>query len=918
MSAATQQPKLERTTFTFSRALEYFDIKELQAQTGQAADNFPSVVVKELLDNALDECESLTDVTPEVKLTVNEVNDGKLEIIVSDNGKGIPSEVIDGILDFNTRTTSKAFYRTPTRGQMGNALKTIFGIPFALSQLSEENTVEPIIIESRGVKHTIDIKADPTGELKLNHDTEPIGNVGTCITTVLEPKISYFGDKEKILAAIEKLCIGYGIFNPHTKFEFEGKVIERRYDEFENLIENEVNSSQKYLPIVDEKWRKFYPTDLPSPHWYGSGDLKKLIYAHINAGKIKPFGEFIREFRGLSSSTKAKIVKVEFPGIKTIADIVEDDAQIPKLCKAMQGATKPPSPSILGIIGEENLKQRITSIYKVEQFWYSVKKGSLQHIPYIVEVVAATTKEDTGKNIIAGLNFTPTYDDPFKNTRIYLIATKKHPLFSGYGLSELLSDLKITSGDNFILVLHLAYPTLEFSERAKSTVILPSTCSADDDFKSISWAIGEAVYACCREFYEHKKREEKDVAKERRKREQKQKEEKATKVNLKDAVFNVLPEAIRKASGNGQYPFSARTLYYQVRPLVQAYTNEELNYSYFTPPLLIEYQRYYGPITGLYYEPRGEFIEPHTAKTIPLGTREVAVYIPPTYLFNKILYIEKQGLVPVLNAARITERYDIGIEASQGYAVGAAKDLLKKILEKAIGDVTIVCLHDCDVDGLMIANTLKRESPSRPNLKIDIIDFGLSISEAIELNLEREKVTLHKDLPQELKEELSEFEIEFLKGRHTYCDDYRDKKYWMGERVELNALTSDQLIVYVERKLEEHGLTEKVCPPDEVINREAEDKLADNFTDSIEDRILDYLDIDELKEKIYSELSEEVDLSNLPDSLKEKLKDNPPDSWRKIIEAEINEQIEGAMEENDDTIIEIVKNSIFEKRDSAR
>ena len=548
-----------------------------------------------------------------------------MKINVSDNGNGIPPEVVDRILDFNTRTTSKAFYRTPTRGQMGNALKTIFGIPFALSQLSEENTVEPIIIETQGVKHTIDIKADPTGELKLNYDTEPIGNnVGTCITTVLEPKISYFGDKEKILAAIEKLCIGYGIFNPHTKFEFEGKVIEGRYDKFENLIENEINKSQKYLPIVDEKWHKFYPTDLPSPYWYSSEDLTKLIYAHINSGKIKAFGEFIREFRCLSGSTKAKMVKREFPGVKSIADIVKDDSQIPKLLKAMQYVTKPPSPSILGIIGKENLKQRIESIYKIEQFWYSIKNGTQQHIPYIVEIATATTKEDTGKNIIAGLNFTPTYDDPFKNTNFY-VGVKKHS-FSGYGLSGLLSDLKITGGDNFILVVHLTYPVLEFSERAKSTVILPSSSLGDESI-TIKQAIGEVIYTCCHEFYEHKVREEKDAAKERRKRENVQKEqEKTTKVNLKDVVFKVLPEAINKASGNGRLPFSARTLYYQVRPLIQTYTDKELSYAYFTPPLLVEYQQDHGLIEGLYYEPRGEFNEPHTEKTIPLGTRDVASY----------------------------------------------------------------------------------------------------------------------------------------------------------------------------------------------------------------------------------------------------------------------------------------------------
>ena len=48
--------ELNRTVFSFSRALEYFDAEELQAQTGQPVYNFYSVVLKELVDNALDEC----------------------------------------------------------------------------------------------------------------------------------------------------------------------------------------------------------------------------------------------------------------------------------------------------------------------------------------------------------------------------------------------------------------------------------------------------------------------------------------------------------------------------------------------------------------------------------------------------------------------------------------------------------------------------------------------------------------------------------------------------------------------------------------------------------------------------------------------------------------------------------------------
>jgi hypothetical protein len=52
--ATTPKPRLERTTFEFSRGIEYFDVRELQTMTGQPAERFPDVVLKELVDNALD------------------------------------------------------------------------------------------------------------------------------------------------------------------------------------------------------------------------------------------------------------------------------------------------------------------------------------------------------------------------------------------------------------------------------------------------------------------------------------------------------------------------------------------------------------------------------------------------------------------------------------------------------------------------------------------------------------------------------------------------------------------------------------------------------------------------------------------------------------------------------------------------
>jgi DNA topoisomerase VI subunit B len=57
--------KLERTTFSASRAAEYVEASQLQAVTGQAKQNFAGVVIKELADNALDACEE-AGVAPKV------------------------------------------------------------------------------------------------------------------------------------------------------------------------------------------------------------------------------------------------------------------------------------------------------------------------------------------------------------------------------------------------------------------------------------------------------------------------------------------------------------------------------------------------------------------------------------------------------------------------------------------------------------------------------------------------------------------------------------------------------------------------------------------------------------------------------------------------------------------------------------
>jgi DNA topoisomerase VI subunit B len=100
--------------------LEFFAEKELQLQIGQPAYRWPIAILKERVDNALDACETAR-VQPEITV---EVTPDTLTVI--DNGPGMPAETITRSLDYAVRVSDKAYYASPTRGQLGNALKCVW------------------------------------------------------------------------------------------------------------------------------------------------------------------------------------------------------------------------------------------------------------------------------------------------------------------------------------------------------------------------------------------------------------------------------------------------------------------------------------------------------------------------------------------------------------------------------------------------------------------------------------------------------------------------------------------------------------------------------------------------------------------------------------------------------------------------
>jgi hypothetical protein len=379
------------------------------------------------------------------------------------------------------------------------------------------------------------------------------------------------------------------------------------------------------------------------------------------------------------------------------------------------------------------------------------------------------------------------------------------------------------------------------------------------------------------------------------------------KVSQKQIVFEVLRQAIANAGTH----FSHRDLFYATRPLAYAHKkwdeNKELIYNYFSQQLLTEYQEHFGPIDGLWSDPRGHLHEPHfppcsTCGTkrgsTPLGTREVANYKFPEHTFDKILYVEKEGEWPKLQAAKLAERYDMGVASAKGYPVVAVRELFARAKR---GNYQLFVFHDADIDGYNIARVMRQATRRMPFHNVDVIDIGLTVEDAEELGLEPEPFSRSKALPDTLAGQLSELAFDYF--------------HYRQQRFELNAILPDtERIKYIEEKLEEHGVRPKVIPPAGVLEKKREEMYREKVDGWVDELIAEALDTDELKKKMVEEFKERFKLQGAEAWIKTGFKRDDTQSWRDALNATLDAAYEA---KHKDALLDAVSEYITEAASEA-
>jgi hypothetical protein len=347
--------------------MDFFNEKELITQTGHAAAEWPLVIVKELVDNALDACED-ADVAPVVDVVADDEG-----IAVTDNGPGLPEATLKAAMDFKIRASNREAYVAPDRGAQGNALKTILPMPVVLDQEHGR-----LVIRAHGKRHIITCGADPISQRPVIHDdVTELSTVGTAVRVEWRARNNSCGDvlwpfnddvsaqDPSLAGPFCRIVEGFALFNPHATLRLNWFGIRTTWK------------------ATDPTWQKWKPNRPTSAHWYELPHLERLIGAYITHDRDNDsnrlVSEFLAEFDGLTGSQKRSKVLGETNLLRArLSDLVIEDGldskRIAALLAAMQRHTRPVNPKLLGIIGEEHMRTRLLAMgVQPDSFKYSKK-----------------------------------------------------------------------------------------------------------------------------------------------------------------------------------------------------------------------------------------------------------------------------------------------------------------------------------------------------------------------------------------------------------------------------------------------------------------------------------------------------------------------------------------------------------------
>ena len=425
-----------------ARILDFFSIDGLERLTGCTYDKFVLFMVKELTDNALDK----TNIQ-NIEISIRREEDC-LEVSVSDDGNPtFTRESLEKILKFEYAPSSKKGKKRVSRGVLGNALQSCFGISYAMwNEKRPEYTAE--VWGTKIFKIKFKIESDRVTPFILEEERD-----GKSKNTLLKfrlPLHDYVSPVEAVKTIAE---LNQHVNITYTENEkiikFTSRTTSPRFPEYEGNIH--LYSFREFLDKTREK-------------------------------KEVTVGKFISSFDGFRHrSNISRILKLaNITPRQKISELTEE--KLEEIFMLMRKIARSPKPTRLPIVGKKAFRN-------VGYDKYAVKKGVGKNregaaLPFVIE---AASKPDPKEQIKEAINFTYSIYKPFTRWVLTLGDRKVH-----------LYDYVKNKGRS--VIVHLICPNIDWLSPAKGELdiapfidalfdVVKKVCRRQTSYDFTSWDI---------------------------------------------------------------------------------------------------------------------------------------------------------------------------------------------------------------------------------------------------------------------------------------------------------------------------------------------------------------------------------------------------------------------------------------------
>ena len=853
-----------------SQGFDFIRLEGLQKLTNVTAHDWDLYILKELVDNALDADESMpgTDAHPSIRVVMEYDRQAYgLRVTVSNKAR-FPLEHITELFSLDKRVSVKDYYKIPTRGAQGNALKTILGIPYALHYfyLADYNLEEtPLSITYGAERYQVKLAVDELRQTVAVIPPEPLEEDDPVDETTISVGIFRFRQKQpRQPDELIEWAQAYALFNPHASFSFE----------FIFLEEDGAVREESYAAAGNPDWNSKFDLRQQAPiDWYTFSEFRELLHAMLLRSEEK----------GHNAPT-IRDVAANF-GINTGADqplseFLGDHGLNPRLIKHLfdqlrQQASNNEFP-ILGKIGAEHLQAQsdLPPVEEDEQplFFYRHAQGDLdKHSvddetlnPYVLEVAMSANTEEK-RQVMVGINHTRTYQDPFFNkplvphgADIQQVQRSLEKLLDFYGLRD---ETPIT------LVVHLIAPNVRFESYGKDAI-------SDEPYReTLTRLIHEVV-----EEYREATRPPEPVD------------------YLTDPAREQLEEAIHIVRGTRNTNFSENQLLFAIKNLLVALNLpevlEDLRSTNADARLrgVIQAHHREQRIKGLYIRPSGRLAVPrHPHDSINVFFDNVNLLdLLRQYQARAVMIVNRRepDLEELLIALGFPVAYDCAILRADGNLRGAIELLIRQMVtiasdvdeQDVYGLPKLWYIGDATLDSVQLMLEIRQMLQERELPEDILLNLSLQADDVYAFQLWRDQ------LPEPPEADVEALKRNGIPAAHLafLCED--------GFTSRVDSMRPEVLAHWFESKLQAADEPLKAIPDARSLIGEVTPDIQQRFRRVLSDIAFDVHDLESVLAMLVEEWREAHPnwATDLHAHLSETLLANPRESWQKLLDDELD------------------------------